>query len=133
MATPTIITLDAATNPVSDNLFVQKTTGQITNDTEEDIGAIKKANLNKILIQIQNVDSTNSLDWYIYGVADNNTSPPDFSTGKYVTLPNSSGTIASGANDIIRNTDEWDWILIRMKRTTPQQSASYEIYIRGEQ
>ena len=59
--------------------------------------------------------------------------PPDFSTGKYIALPNGTGTLSFGTNAAIRNTDEWDWILIRMNRTITDQSASFEIYIRGEQ
>ncbi|MCV0398543.1 MAG: hypothetical protein K5785_00955 [Nitrosarchaeum sp.] len=92
---------------------------------------IDMADLQKLLIQIQNKHASNSLDYAIYGFAEELAMPPAYNAERYHELK-ASTTIAADSQDSVSVTDNWRWILIRLKRTTTDQDSTASIFVRGK-
>lgn len=104
----------------------------VASDTDVDVKAFDPIKFaDGFILQCHNSNASNGLIFTLYGCADDLATPPDFSTNKWVLLPNSSKTIAADTSDAVTNTDAWRWILIRVKRESAGLNATANFFIRG--
>lgn len=100
--------------------------------TETDVGIFDKQSFSKLLFQLKNAGA-NPITFAFYGINidDFGDDPPDFSAEEYFTLPQSTGDIAADANTARDITDNWDYILLRVKETTGGSASTLELEVRG--
>ncbi len=140
MAPPTVIPLDVLKNTFRDGIFTNTFPFTVNSDTEVDVGVIHKEDFKKVLFQLKNL-GVNGFDFVFYGAAVDDTShgtdvpflpPPDFANGDYFPLPVGTGTINGGDNDARIITDNWTWVLLRVKRTSAGLDTTISLDVRGE-
>lgn len=107
----------------------------INSDTEVDVRFLNNRQIRRSMVfQIINTNVTNGMVVQIYGCAETvfPSIPPDFTSGKYTSIPDSITTIPAQSNEAFSVSDSWHWILIRARRETAGQDATMSIYAHGE-
>lgn len=114
--------------------YAQETGISIDSDTYTDEVCIEHRHLSLVTFTIYN-SGANSLDFTIYGHLDENGGvPPAFST-QWAEIPKAGSdcTIATDVTKAETLTENWAWLLIRMKRTAAGQSTTATFTIRARQ
>lgn len=95
---------------------------------------IDNSNMASLLIHLFNNAGTNSFDYEVSGHANyNNGVPPGLNepARDWFILPSGTGSIANNASAALSVTDDWAWIMIRVKRTTAAQDSVADVRVRG--
>jgi len=92
---------------------------------------MEKRDITELLIQLQNVGISNSLNYEIYGCIDFGSIPPPFSLKQWELVPNSSGTLADTMTKIFQINPAYIWILLRLRRMTTALSTTADITTTG--
>lgn len=102
------------------------------NDFDDDNDfLIEKRNLLNLMIQLQNIGSTNSFSYEIYGSIDPSITPPAFDLKTWELANNGSGNISASTNKILDTGFLYVWVLIRMKRLTTSLDTTAKISATG--
>lgn len=111
-----------------------KETGLALTDSYADTLHVDNRHLSMTTIAIYN-EGSNSLTYRIYGHLDDNSGAPPAFDGTWVELPKDSceTAVAAGASKGETFTENWAWLLVRIKRTTSGQDTTAQITLRSRQ
>ena len=129
MATPTVITLDELHDAQFFTYFFKKVGFLVDIGTDQDVGAFIKVVGSDILLQFNNTGA-NDLIYTLYGLNQDVDVPLDFSLGDWLPLPNGSATIEGSRTDAHTISDNWFWILLRVRKIPAGGDTTLDFTIR---
>lgn len=103
-----------------------------TNNTDDQVFVFDKRNFARVLMEIFNSGSSNSLDYEFSGHPDESDTPPTITepAEKWHVFLTGTGTLAPKENVAKWIDDNWAWLMIRVKRTSSPNDTTVEINIR---
>jgi len=101
-----------------------------TDNTDSQVFVFDKRNFAAVLIELFNPDAANSLEYEFSGHPDEQATPPTITEPpeKWHVFQNGTGTLAAKKEVAKFISDNWAWIMVRVKRTAA--STSLDINIR---
>ena len=105
----------------------------VADDADTDFALIDMRGCSELMIQIKNTHATNGLTYTIYGTAEEVNTPFAYDSARYSAISGLTGNIAALANVIKTITDNYSWILVRVRRQTSLQNSQCSILARQKQ
>lgn len=105
----------------------------VADDVDTDFAFIDMRGCSELMIQLKNTHTTHGLTYTIYGTAEEVDTPYAYDPARYGAIATLTGNIAALANVIKTITDNYSWILVRIKRQTTLQDATVSIIARQKQ
>ena len=114
------------------NLLIDQDAFQTTPDTNNLLILIDNRNLDSLMVHLNNIGGTNGVNYEVLGHAQEVDIPPALQE------PNTRWseitadvTISANGNAVEIATDDYAWIVIRLRRTTAAQNTNADIFIRA--
>lgn len=105
----------------------------VQDDLDTDFALMDMRGCTELMVQIKNTGDTNGLTYTIYGTAEEVDTPFAYDSARYSAISGLTGNVAAGANAIKTITDNYSWILVRVKRQTAGQDTTVSIIGRKKQ